>query len=81
MLTGRKPYQGTSAMDLMQQHVAGQRPRLPPELAQFEPVLARLMAPSRDDRFPDSAAAVAALSELTGNILETSVNPALSHAV
>ncbi|HMD59039.1 MAG TPA: serine/threonine-protein kinase, partial [Steroidobacteraceae bacterium] len=81
MLTGRKPYQGTSAMDLMQQHVAGQRPPLPPELAQFEPVLARLMAPNRDDRFPDSAAAVAALLDLTGNIFDTSVNPAVSHAV
>jgi eukaryotic-like serine/threonine-protein kinase len=81
MLTGRKPYQGTSAMDLMQQHVAGQRPALPPELLQFEPVLARLMAADRNDRFPDSTAAMAALAELAGNVLDTSVNPALKHAV
>jgi eukaryotic-like serine/threonine-protein kinase len=64
MLTGHKPFHGLTAMDLMQQHVSGERPALPPELAAFEPVLACLMAREREQRYADAPAALAALERL-----------------
>jgi eukaryotic-like serine/threonine-protein kinase len=64
MLTGRKPFTGLTAMDLMQQHVSGERPALPAELAVYEPVLAKLMARDREDRFADIDAVLTALDEL-----------------
>jgi len=64
MLTGRKPFTGLTAMDLMQQHVTGERPALPPELAAFEPVVTRLMARERDERYADMDEVLAALDRL-----------------
>ena len=61
MLTGNKPYVGNSAVEVMQQHVHGPRPRLPAQLAAFEPLLEQLMARERHKRFPDAAAAYSAL--------------------
>jgi CheY-like chemotaxis protein len=51
MLTGRKPYTGGSAMDVLQQHVNAPVPMLPKALAHHEPLLLKLMAKSREDRF------------------------------
>jgi len=64
MLTGRKPYIAPTAIELMQQHVTGDRPPLPPELSMYETVLARLMARGRDDRYANADALLAALDEL-----------------
>jgi DNA-binding NarL/FixJ family response regulator len=64
MLTGRKPFTGLTAMDLMQEHVSGQRPPLPAELAAYEPLVGRLMAREREARFPDMDAVLAGLDEL-----------------
>ena len=64
MLAGRKPYTGLTAMDLMQQHVSGERPALPAPLARFEPVIARLMARDREDRYPDIGAVLTDLERL-----------------
>jgi len=64
MLTGSKPFTGLTAMDLMQQHVAGERPALPAGLAAFEPIIARLMARDRDERFADIGTALAELEQL-----------------
>ncbi|HEX2790189.1 MAG TPA: protein kinase [Steroidobacteraceae bacterium] len=61
MLTGSKPYMGNSAVEVMQQHVHGPRPRLPAPLAGFEPLLEQFMARERHRRFPDAAAACSAL--------------------
>ena len=61
MLTGIKPYVGNSAVEVMQQHVHGSRPRLAPELAALEPLLDQLMARERGSRFPDAVTAYAAL--------------------
>jgi serine/threonine-protein kinase PpkA len=62
MLIGRKPYSGTTAVELMHQHVHGPRPALPPELAAFEALVEGLMACERGDRFRDAAAAVDAIA-------------------
>jgi hypothetical protein len=64
MLTGRKTYTALTAIELMQQHVSGERPALPPELAVYEPLIARLMAREREERCPSVDALLAALDEL-----------------
>jgi DNA-binding NarL/FixJ family response regulator len=51
MLTGKKPYTGGSAMEVLQQHVNAPLPMLPKALIQHEPLLLKLMAKSREDRF------------------------------
>ncbi|MFI4894997.1 MAG: protein kinase [Steroidobacterales bacterium] len=63
MLTGNKPYLGSTAVEVMQQHVNGQRPPLPPACAALEPLLDRLMAHDRGERFADAAAVLAALND------------------
>lgn len=64
MLAGHKPYTGVSAMDLMQQHVSGERPPLPAHLAIYEPLLSRLMARDREQRCPDMQAVLEELDQL-----------------
>src|SRR5882724_8085809 len=51
MLTGKKPYTGGSAMDVLQQHVNAPLPELPLSLVRYEPLLLRLIAKSRELRF------------------------------
>jgi DNA-binding response OmpR family regulator len=62
MLTGNRPYLGTTAGEVMQQHVNGRRPPLPASCASLEPLLDRLMARDRNDRFSDAAEVRAALN-------------------
>jgi serine/threonine protein kinase len=62
MLTGNKPYLGHTAVEVMQQHVNGRRPALPASCASLEPLLERMMARDRGERFADAAALHAALS-------------------
>jgi DNA-binding response OmpR family regulator len=61
MLTGRKPYTGTSAIDVLQQHVNAPLPRLPEQLAHHQQLLDGLLAKARDDRFKDAAQVVEAI--------------------
>ena len=63
LLSGNKPYTGSSAMEVMQQHVHGPRPRLPAEQVEYEALLEHFMARQRDERFPDAIAAAAALGD------------------
>jgi serine/threonine protein kinase len=63
MLSGNKPYTGSSAMEVMQQHVHGPRPRLPTEYVEYEALLEHFMARQRDERFPDAIAATGALND------------------
>jgi eukaryotic-like serine/threonine-protein kinase len=62
MLTGNRPYLGTTAVEVMQQHVNGPRPPLPAACASLEPLLDRLMARDRTERFADAAEVRAALN-------------------
>ena len=51
MLTGKKPFTGGSAIEVLQQHVNAPPPRLPLSLSRHVPLLARLLAKRREDRF------------------------------
>jgi DNA-binding NarL/FixJ family response regulator len=64
MLTGEKPYMGTSAMEVLQQHVSSPPPSLPPPLQRYQPFLARMLAKSREERFANAAELVAAAAAL-----------------
>jgi DNA-binding NarL/FixJ family response regulator len=62
MLTGKKPFTGGSAMDVLQQHVNAPVPMLPKALVHHEPVLLKLMAKSREDRFASAEQILDALA-------------------
>jgi serine/threonine protein kinase len=61
MLTGSKPYVGTTALEVMQQHVHGPRPPMPAQFAALDPLVEQLMARERGRRFPDAVTAYTAL--------------------
>lgn len=60
MLTGRKPFMGNSAMEVLQQHVNASPPRLPPSLSGYTELLARLLAKRREERFVSAEELIAA---------------------
>jgi serine/threonine protein kinase len=63
MLTGAKPYLGNSAIEVLQQHVNGAMPELPPPLARHQALLEGMMAKDRDDRFPSANELLASLRQ------------------
>ncbi|MCI0590585.1 MAG: protein kinase [Gammaproteobacteria bacterium] len=76
MLTGMKPYQSPSVIDIIVQHKLAPIPRLPPGLEEFQPLLNLMIAKDRNDRFRDAtsmnkyirklqASAIKALSPVT----------------
>jgi serine/threonine-protein kinase PpkA len=80
MLTGAKPYLGSTAVEVMEQHVNAQRAPLPPFCAELEPLLDRLMARERDARFVDAACASAAIRTAMERINEAEVPMAAAGA-
>ncbi len=50
MLSGKKPYLGASAIDVLQQHVMAPVPELPVQHLAYQPLLERLMSKSRENR-------------------------------
>jgi DNA-binding response OmpR family regulator len=64
MLTGRKPYTGATAMEVLQQHVNSPLPPLPHSLARYEAFLHKLAAKNRNERFGKADEIIAAISEL-----------------
>jgi serine/threonine-protein kinase len=64
LLTGYPPFEGTSAEALMMSHFGDDVPRVSafrPSIAALEPVIARAMAKSPADRYPDGQALYVAL--------------------
>ncbi len=51
LLTGRKPYESNKVHELMMHHVMAPVPCLPEELAQFQPLINKMMAKNPQDRF------------------------------
>jgi serine/threonine-protein kinase PpkA len=64
MLTGKRPYLGTTAVEVLQQHVSAAVPLLPPELAHHQSLLEGMMAKSRELRFVSADALLASLSRV-----------------
>jgi serine/threonine-protein kinase PpkA len=64
MLTGRKPYTGATAMEVLQQHVNSPVPQLPHSLLRYEPLLQRLTAKNRTERFMNADEIIAAVAQL-----------------
>ena len=64
MLTGRKPYTGATAMEVLQQHVNSPLPPLPHSLARYEEFLHKLVAKNRVERFAKADDIIATIAEL-----------------
>jgi len=64
MLTGKKPFTGGSAIEVLQQHVNAPPPRLPLSLSRHAPLLARLLAKRREDRFNTAEELIEAVATL-----------------
>jgi DNA-binding response OmpR family regulator len=68
MLTGRKPYTGATAMEVLQQHVSSPLPPLPHSLTRYETLLHKLAAKNRNERFAQAEEIIAAIAELRSAI-------------
>jgi hypothetical protein len=64
MLIGRKPYTGTSAMEVIYKHKRAQLPPVDPQFSAYEPLLKRLLAKSPDDRYQSAREVQSAVNEL-----------------
>jgi serine/threonine-protein kinase PpkA len=54
MLTGSRPYEGESAIRVVLQHAQAPLPRLPDHLAQYQPLLDRMLAKQPEERIQDA---------------------------
>jgi serine/threonine protein kinase len=61
MLTGRKPFSGSSAIEVLQEHVNAPVPRLPERHTHHQPLLDRLLAKSREQRFGSAEEVIEAI--------------------
>jgi len=64
MLTGRKPYTGASAMEVIYKHKRAELPPIEPRFSTYEPILRRLLAKSPQDRFQSAREVLDAVAAL-----------------
>ncbi len=64
MLAGRKPFTGSTAMEVIYKHKRAEPPPLPARAAPFAPVVARLLAKAPQDRYQSARELLAALGSL-----------------
>jgi len=55
MLTGKKPFQGDSDIQIIISHISDPVPSLPPELEQYQELLDRMIAKDPEERFSSAA--------------------------
>ena len=67
MLTGKKPFEGGSAVEIVFKHINESIPTLPDELATYQPLLEKMTAKEPADRFDSAIDMVAAVTELRVN--------------
>ena len=65
MLTGQKPFKGSSAMEVIYKHKRAPVPPLPAAFAAYEPIVTGLLAKAPTDRFASARALRTALAGLT----------------
>jgi tRNA A-37 threonylcarbamoyl transferase component Bud32 len=73
MLTGRRPYEGDSAITIVLQHLQAPVPRLPRGLERYQPLLDRMLAKKRDQRLRDAATLVSQVKALQASYEGTRV--------
>jgi len=66
MLTGRKPFTGTSAIEVLQRHVTAPVPPLPTEHAHLQPLIDRLLAKTPARRYASAEELLVALAQAAG---------------
>jgi eukaryotic-like serine/threonine-protein kinase len=64
MLIGRKPYTGSTAMEVIYKHKRAELPPIEPQYAAYEPLLRRLLAKEPVDRFQSARELLDAVAEL-----------------
>jgi len=64
MLTGRKPFTGTNAMEVIYKHKRAELPEIAPQLSAYESLLRRLLAKSPADRFQSARELLQNIAEL-----------------
>jgi serine/threonine-protein kinase PpkA len=67
MLTGRKPYEAGSPVEIVFKHLNEPIPELPEEFAMYQPLLEKMTAKEPEDRFEDAADFLGAVTELRVN--------------
>ncbi|MBK8019675.1 MAG: protein kinase [Betaproteobacteria bacterium] len=66
MLTGRKPYESDNPVRILDMHVHGPVPRLPPSTEWAQPLLDRMMAKNPEERFQNASELLEAISSVSG---------------
>jgi eukaryotic-like serine/threonine-protein kinase len=64
MLTGRKPYTGATAMEVIYKHKRAELPEIEPQFGDYQQILRRLLAKSPADRYQSAGALLEAISAL-----------------
>ena len=64
LLTGKRPYKGSSAASLIYKHVYADIPKLPNDLLQFQTIIDRLLAKKPDDRYQTATELIKALENV-----------------
>lgn len=64
MLTGGVPFRADSTLSVALKHLTEPLPKLPAELAHFQPVLARMTAKERDSRYASGTEVIQALRQI-----------------
>jgi serine/threonine protein kinase len=68
MLTGQRPYGGATILEILAQHVAAPIPRLPAELAEYQPLIDGMLAKRAEERFQNAEALLAAIDDVWTHI-------------
>jgi eukaryotic-like serine/threonine-protein kinase len=64
MLIGRKPYTGSTAMEVIYKHKRADIPEIAPQFAKYEGLLRRLLAKNPESRFQSAGELLTAIAEL-----------------
>ncbi len=64
LLTGQPPYRGDTPIAVCMQHLTAALPTLPAELADLQPVMDKMLAKRREERYPDMVAFTHALRDV-----------------
>jgi serine/threonine-protein kinase PpkA len=65
MLTGKKPFNGATAMEVIYKHKRAELPDIAPQFARYEPILRRLLAKEPLDRYQSAAELLKSIGALT----------------